>query len=60
MAVHFDLADEESVQALVDATIARFGAVDGLFNVGADLSPGNLGRDRTLLTRHASGQPGHG
>ncbi|KPM54346.1 oxidoreductase [Frankia sp. CcI49] len=49
IAVHFDLADEESVQALVDATIARFGAVDGLFNVGADLSPGNLGRDRTLL-----------
>ncbi|MBL7494576.1 SDR family oxidoreductase [Frankia sp. AgB1.9] len=49
IAVRFDLADEESVQALVDATITEFGAVHGLFNVGADLSPGNLGRDRTLL-----------
>jgi NAD(P)-dependent dehydrogenase (short-subunit alcohol dehydrogenase family) len=49
LAVRFDLADEASVQALADTTIARYGAVHGLFNVGADLSPGNLGRDRTLL-----------
>lgn len=49
IAVHFDLADEESVQALVDTTIGEYGAVHGLFNVGADLSPTNLGRDKTLL-----------
>lgn len=49
MAVAFDLADEESVQRLVDATIAEFGGVHGLHNVGADLSEANLGRDKTLL-----------
>jgi NAD(P)-dependent dehydrogenase (short-subunit alcohol dehydrogenase family) len=49
IAVAFDLADEPSVLALVDATIAEFGAVHGLHNVGADLSEGNLGRDTTLL-----------
>ncbi|ADP82406.1 SDR family NAD(P)-dependent oxidoreductase [Pseudofrankia inefficax] len=47
--VRFDLADEASVEALVETAIAEFGAVHGLFNVGADLSPGNLGRDRSLL-----------
>lgn len=49
MAVAFDLADEASVQHLVDATIAEFGGVHGLHNVGADLSEANLGRDKTLL-----------
>lgn len=49
VAVHFDLADEDSVNAMVARTIEEFGTVQGLFNVGADLSPGNLGRDRSLL-----------
>lgn len=49
IAVHFDLADEGSIQDLVDLTIAEFGAVHGLHNVGADLSAENLGRDTTLL-----------
>ncbi|WP_018637520.1 SDR family NAD(P)-dependent oxidoreductase [Parafrankia elaeagni] len=49
VATHFDLADELSAEALVDMAIAQFGTVHGLFNVGADLSPGNLGRDRSLL-----------
>jgi len=49
VAVEFDLADEASVQRLVDAAIAEFGAVHGLHNVGADLSENNLGRDKTLL-----------
>lgn len=49
VAVEFDLADEASVQHLVEATIAEFGAVHGLHNVGADLSDGNIGRDKTLL-----------
>jgi NAD(P)-dependent dehydrogenase (short-subunit alcohol dehydrogenase family) len=49
IAVAFDLADEASVQHLVDATIAEFGGVHGLHNVGADLSEANLGRDKTLL-----------
>jgi NAD(P)-dependent dehydrogenase (short-subunit alcohol dehydrogenase family) len=49
VAIGFDLADERSVQHLVDATIAEFGAVHGLHNVGADLSEDNLGRDTTIL-----------
>jgi NAD(P)-dependent dehydrogenase (short-subunit alcohol dehydrogenase family) len=49
IAIAFDLADEESVNAMVAETISQFGHVHGLFNVGADLSQNNLGRDRQLL-----------
>jgi NAD(P)-dependent dehydrogenase (short-subunit alcohol dehydrogenase family) len=49
VAIAFDLAHEESVQALVQRTIDEFGPVSGLHNVGADLSPENLGRDTTVL-----------
>lgn len=49
IAVEFDLADDDSVRRLVDTTIAEFGAVHGLHNVGADLSEHNLGRDTTIL-----------
>ena len=34
----FDLADPESVRALVDSTVSMFGGVDLLFNVGSDMS----------------------
>jgi NAD(P)-dependent dehydrogenase (short-subunit alcohol dehydrogenase family) len=49
IAVEFDLADESSVQELVKKTIAEFGSLQGLYNVGADLSDENIGRDFTLL-----------
>jgi NAD(P)-dependent dehydrogenase (short-subunit alcohol dehydrogenase family) len=49
IAIEFDLADEQSVQKLVDTAIAEFGAIHGLHNVGADLSDTNLGRDVNLL-----------
>jgi NAD(P)-dependent dehydrogenase (short-subunit alcohol dehydrogenase family) len=49
IAVEFDLADEHSVQQLVDQTINEFGAIHGLHNVGADLSENNIGRDTTVL-----------
>ncbi|MFR0359435.1 SDR family NAD(P)-dependent oxidoreductase [Streptomyces sediminimaris] len=49
IAVEFDLADEDSIEALVDRTVAEFGGVDGLYNVGADLSGQTLGRDSDLL-----------
>lgn len=49
IAVEFDLADEQSVQRLVQTTITEFGAIHGLHNVGADLSEANLGRDTTIL-----------
>jgi NAD(P)-dependent dehydrogenase (short-subunit alcohol dehydrogenase family) len=45
----FDLADSESIQNLVDHATAELGGVDGLYNVGADLSPNNIGRDKDLL-----------
>ena len=47
--VEFDLADEQSIQDLVDCTIDAFGPIHGLHNVGADLSENNLGRDTTVL-----------
>lgn len=43
IAVEFDLGDEATIQALVYRTVAEFGGVDGLFNVGADLSCGHSG-----------------
>lgn len=49
VAVEFDLADGDSIQALFDRTITEFGGVDGLYNVGADLSGQTLGRDSDLL-----------
>jgi NAD(P)-dependent dehydrogenase (short-subunit alcohol dehydrogenase family) len=49
IAVEFDLADEQSIQNLVDCTIDAFGPIHGLHNVGADLSENNLGRDTTVL-----------
>ncbi len=48
-AVEFDLADELSIQNLVERTIAEYGPIHGLHNVGADLSDDNLGRDTTVL-----------
>jgi NAD(P)-dependent dehydrogenase (short-subunit alcohol dehydrogenase family) len=47
--VEFDLADETSIQALIDTASAELGGVDGLYNVGADLSEGTIGRDGDLL-----------
>ncbi|WP_336216239.1 SDR family NAD(P)-dependent oxidoreductase [Nonomuraea sp. LPB2021202275-12-8] len=45
VAAAFDLADEASVRALFERAVAELGGVDGLFNVGADLSQATLGRD---------------
>ncbi|MEU3619426.1 MULTISPECIES: SDR family oxidoreductase [unclassified Streptomyces] len=49
IAVEFDLADEASIQNLVDRAAAELGGVDGLYNVGADLSENTMGRDTDLL-----------
>jgi len=53
-AVRFDLGDELSIQALVDAAVDQFGGVDGLYNVGADASEAVLGRDGDLLEMDVS------
>lgn len=45
----FDLADEASVSELIGLAVKEFGGLHGLFNVGADLSPGTLGKDGDLL-----------
>jgi NAD(P)-dependent dehydrogenase (short-subunit alcohol dehydrogenase family) len=48
-AAWFDLASESSVNALVEQAVDVLGGIDGLYNVGADLSPDTLGRDANLL-----------
>ena len=50
LAVAFDLADEQSARDLVTTAVEQFGGVDGLYNVGADVSADVLGRDGDLLT----------
>jgi NAD(P)-dependent dehydrogenase (short-subunit alcohol dehydrogenase family) len=49
IAIEFDLADEQSIENMVDRTVDEFGALHGLHNVGADLSENNLGHDTTVL-----------
>ena len=46
-AVTFDLADPDSVGALIDSAVAEFGGVDLLFNVGSDMSL--LGADTDVV-----------
>ncbi|MCW2871251.1 MAG: lipase/esterase [Streptomyces oryziradicis] len=47
--VEFDLADDASVNALIDRAVSEWGTVHGLFNCGADVSPQNTGRDTPNL-----------
>ena len=46
-AVTFDLADPDSVRALIDSAVAEFGGVDLLFNVGSDMNM--LGGDTDVV-----------
>jgi len=48
-AVEFDLTDEDSVAELVNRAVAELDGIDGLFNVGADMSQPTLGSDTDLL-----------
>ncbi|MFC8830431.1 SDR family NAD(P)-dependent oxidoreductase [Streptomyces sp. NPDC057137] len=45
-----DISDEASFAELIAFAGKEFGGVDSLFNVAADLSAGNLGRDGDVLT----------
>jgi NAD(P)-dependent dehydrogenase (short-subunit alcohol dehydrogenase family) len=45
----FDIADEGSAGDLIRFATTEAGAIDGLFNVAADLRPETLGRDTNLL-----------
>lgn len=55
IAAHFDLAQEETIDALYTLALSELGGVDGLYNVGADLrgtgdlSQTNPNRDSDLL-----------
>ena len=46
----FDISDEQGCRDLIEAAKSRWGAVNGLYNVAADLSQDNLGRDSDVVT----------
>lgn len=48
-AVQFDLADEQSTGALIQTCVDKYGGIDGLTNVGADLSPATMSSDLDVL-----------
>jgi len=47
--VHFDIADEGSVEALMQGAVATFGRIDGLFSNAADLRPEVILRDTDVV-----------
>jgi NAD(P)-dependent dehydrogenase (short-subunit alcohol dehydrogenase family) len=49
LAVTFDIADDASVKALVEAAIAEHGRLDAMHANAADLSPETIGRDSNAL-----------
>jgi len=48
-AFQFDLADEKSIISLIQFSVEKYGGIDGLVNVGADLSKETIGRDTGIL-----------
>jgi NAD(P)-dependent dehydrogenase (short-subunit alcohol dehydrogenase family) len=46
----FDISNEDDCRGLIQAAVDRWGAVQGLYNVAADLSQDNLGRDTDVVT----------
>ena len=46
----FDITQEASVAQLIDSTVMEFGALHALFNVAADLSVNNIGRDTDVTS----------
>ncbi|TDZ41076.1 putative short-chain type dehydrogenase/reductase [Colletotrichum trifolii] len=46
--IEFDLADEASIKNLIEKGGEWLGGLDSLLNIGADLSPTNLGNDRAV------------
>jgi NAD(P)-dependent dehydrogenase (short-subunit alcohol dehydrogenase family) len=49
-AMEFDITQESSYEELIAATVKEFGGLDGLFNVAADLSDRNIGRDTDVTS----------
>jgi NAD(P)-dependent dehydrogenase (short-subunit alcohol dehydrogenase family) len=48
--VPFDISDEDSVAGLIDAALAAFGRLDGLFSNAADLRPEVLSKDTDIVS----------
>lgn len=48
-AVQFDFANEQSTNALIESAVRSFGGIDGLANIGADLSPTTINADTDVL-----------
>ena len=44
-----DISDEEQVKNLIELALSRYGRIDGLFNVAANLSPEEVARDTTVV-----------
>ena len=53
LALHLDLASEDSIISLMRSTLDRFGKIDILHNNAADLSPDLSGRDRDVEAMEA-------
>jgi NAD(P)-dependent dehydrogenase (short-subunit alcohol dehydrogenase family) len=45
----FDMADEDSTNALIRASIDLYGGIDGLANIAADLTPATMNADLDVL-----------
>ncbi|RKD90874.1 SDR family NAD(P)-dependent oxidoreductase [Mangrovibacterium diazotrophicum] len=45
IAAALDIADEEQVKNLIDLAIAKFGKINGLFNVAANIHPQEVAKD---------------
>src|SRR3546814_17945207 len=53
-AQHTDLAEEGSIQAIIDATISRFGKIDVLHNNAADTRVEQMGADMRMAQMDAA------
>jgi len=47
--MYFDLGDDATCKALIQACVDTYGGIDGLANVGADISPRYMATDSDLL-----------
>ncbi|WP_447590400.1 SDR family NAD(P)-dependent oxidoreductase [Microbacterium lacticum] len=49
VAATLDIADEAQVKALIELAVERFGRIDGLFNVAANIDPAQVEKDTTVV-----------
>ncbi|MBY8862297.1 SDR family oxidoreductase [Nocardia sp. CA2R105] len=49
IAMAVDIADEEQVKSQIDLTMNKYGRIDGLFNVAANIHPDEVARDTDVV-----------